>query len=372
MQSTAQQERGVVVAPRVSSPVLILGGPSPAVSELSARLRSLDVKVLHAPNGEMARKSAAEESPRVLLVDARSSRRIPEVEKTVADVRQQAGEMAALVWFDVDIELADVVSLCEPLDDHMAGTIDVEESIRRLHMLTARLPERREGERLVVGDLELDTSARTVTRGGRDIDLSDTEFRLLRLLMRHARTVLPKSEILQEVWEYEFAGQANIVELYISYVRKKIEADMPRMIHTVRGAGYVLRPAETPESEAPGSGELESETPESGAPGSGAPGEDSAEGTSGSGSDDPASSRADFPKADSDPSAGGTSHHEGSGESDSSGPGYGSGGHGTPQGYGTAERHGTAERYGTAERRDAAAEDAGNLRQDLTNRTKAS
>nr|WP_281069752.1 winged helix-turn-helix domain-containing protein [Nesterenkonia lacusekhoensis] len=128
----------------------------------------------------------------------------------------------------------------------MVGTIDVDESLRRLHFLTGRLPERREGERLEVGDLVLDTAARTVRRAGKDIDLSDTEFRLLRLLMRHARTVLSKSEILQQVWEYEFAGQANIVELYISYVRKKLEADMPRMIHTVRGAGYVLRPAPTP------------------------------------------------------------------------------------------------------------------------------
>ena len=126
----------------------------------------------------------------------------------------------------------------------MTGSISAAEALRRLHFLTARLPERTEGERLLVGDLELDTAARTVRRGGRDIDLSDTEFRLLRLLMRHARTVLPKAEILQQVWEYEFAGQANIVELYISYVRKKIEAGRPRMIHTVRGAGYVLRPAE--------------------------------------------------------------------------------------------------------------------------------
>ncbi|OSM42935.1 hypothetical protein BCY76_011565 [Nesterenkonia sp. PF2B19] len=232
--------------PHISSPVLILAGPSPAVSELTQRLRGLDVKVLHAPTPDSARHLITEEQPQLLVVDARSSRRIPGVEETVPELRRLMEDAAALVWFDADVEFAAVTALCEPVDDHMASRIDVEESLRRLHFLTGRLPERREGERLVVGDLQMDTAARTVRRGEKDIDLSDTEFRLLRLLMRHARTVLPKTEILQQVWEYEFAGQANIVELYISYVRKKIEADMPRMIHTVRGAGYVLRPAEPP------------------------------------------------------------------------------------------------------------------------------
>ncbi|GAA1184413.1 response regulator transcription factor [Nesterenkonia xinjiangensis] len=229
----------------ISSPVLILAGPSPAVSELTQRLRSLDVKVLHAPNGDTARLLITEDKPQLVVVDARASRRVPDLESVVREMRRHLEDAAALVWFDTDVDFPAVAKLCEPVDDHMAARIDVEESLRRLHFLAGRLPERREGERLVVGDLLMDTAARTVQRGEKDIDLSDTEFRLLRLLMRHARTVLPKTEILQQVWEYEFAGQANIVELYISYVRKKIEADMPRMIHTVRGAGYVLRPAET-------------------------------------------------------------------------------------------------------------------------------
>ncbi|GAB3186621.1 two-component system response regulator TrcR [Nesterenkonia suensis] len=228
----------------ISSPVLCLAGPSPAVSELTQRLRALDVKVLHAPNGDSARALIAEEQPQLLVVDARASRVVPGVEELVPQLRQLMADAAVLVWFDAEVDFAEVAALCEPVDDHMVAAIDVDESLRRLHFLTGRLPERREGERLVVGDLQMDTAARTVRRGEKDIDLSETEFRLLRLLMRHARTVLPKTEILQQVWEYEFAGQANIVELYISYVRKKIEADMPRMIHTVRGAGYVLRPAE--------------------------------------------------------------------------------------------------------------------------------
>lgn len=232
---------------RISSPVLILAGPSPATNELTQRLRSMDVKVLLATSSAEARQICAEEFPQLLVVDARLARRIPDLEDAVDDYRSREDETAVLAWFDADAPEEDILTLCRPIDDHMGGGIAVDESLRRLHFLTGRLPEQRDGERLVVGDLEMDTATRTVTRAGVDIDLSDTEFRLLRLLMRHARTVLPKSQILQEVWEYEFAGQANIVELYVSYVRKKIEAEMPRMIHTVRGAGYVLRPARSTE-----------------------------------------------------------------------------------------------------------------------------
>ena len=231
------------VALRISSPVLILGGPSPARNELTQRLRSLDVKVLQATSAAEAAELGAEEAPSVLVIDARLARRVPALEDAVDDLRSGREELAVLAWFDADAPQEDILQLCRPNDDHMVGGIAVEESVRRLHFITGRLPEQRDGERLIVGDLELDTTTRTVTRSGVDIDLSDTEFRLLRLLMRHARTVLPKSQILHEVWEYDFAGQANIVELYVSYVRKKIEAGMPRMIHTVRGAGYVLRPA---------------------------------------------------------------------------------------------------------------------------------
>lgn len=242
---------------QISSPVLILAGPSPATNELTQRLRSLDVKVLQAPSAVTAQQLTEEESPQLLVCDARLARRIPDLDAALEGIRNAHEETAVLVWFDADAPDEDILAFCRPVDDHMAGSIAVDESLRRLHFLSGRLPQRREGERLVVGDLELDTSTRTVTRAGMDIDLSDTEFRLLRMLMRHARTVLPKTQILQEVWEYDFAGQANIVELYISYVRKKIESEHPRMIHTVRGAGYVLRPANPPSGSSASAGSPE-------------------------------------------------------------------------------------------------------------------
>lgn len=103
--------------------------------------------------------------------------------------------------------------------------------------------ERATDSLLVVGDLELDEDAHEVTRGGDLIDLSPTEFQLLRCLMRHARQVLSKTQLLDLVWSYDFGGRAHVVELYVSYLRKKIDSGRAPMIHTVRGAGYVLKPA---------------------------------------------------------------------------------------------------------------------------------
>lgn len=96
---------------------------------------------------------------------------------------------------------------------------------------------------LIVGDLTMDEDAWEVHRGGELIELTATEFELLRLLMRNARRVLSKQQILDRVWTYDFGGDAHVVELYISYLRRKIDRGREPMIHTVRGIGYVLKPA---------------------------------------------------------------------------------------------------------------------------------
>ncbi|MFF6995524.1 winged helix-turn-helix domain-containing protein, partial [Streptomyces sp. NPDC008313] len=93
-----------------------------------------------------------------------------------------------------------------------------------------------------VDDLELDEDTHETTRDGDPIDLSPTEFQLLRCLMRHTRQVLSKTQLLDLVWSYDFGGHAHVVELYISYLHKKIDSGREPMIHTVRGAGYVLKP----------------------------------------------------------------------------------------------------------------------------------
>ena len=95
-----------------------------------------------------------------------------------------------------------------------------------------------------MGDLRLDEDCHEVVRAGQEIRLTATEFELLRYLMRHPRRVVSKAQILDRVWQYDYGGQANIVELYISYLRRKIDAGRPPMIHTLRGVGYVLKPAD--------------------------------------------------------------------------------------------------------------------------------
>jgi two-component system OmpR family response regulator len=95
--------------------------------------------------------------------------------------------------------------------------------------------------RLTFEDLELDEDTREVTRAGRPIELTDTEFRLLRFLMLNPRRVLSRSLILDHVWNYDFGGDGRVLETYISYLRKKVDRDGPPLIHTVRGVGYALR-----------------------------------------------------------------------------------------------------------------------------------
>jgi two-component system, OmpR family, response regulator len=121
----------------------------------------------------------------------------------------------------------------------------LEELVARLRGLLRRagMTAARQGSELVVGDLVLDEDSREVRRGNDLVELTATEFELLRYLMRNPRRVLSKAQILDRVWSYDFGGQSNVVELYISYLRKKIDAGRQPMIHTVRGAGYVLKPA---------------------------------------------------------------------------------------------------------------------------------
>jgi two-component system OmpR family response regulator len=131
-------------------------------------------------------------------------------------------------------------------DDYVTKPFAMEELLARLRGLVRRagmasvdaVPE----QGLVVGDLVMDEDAREVTRGGEPIDLTVTEFELLRFLMRNPRRVLSKSQILDRVWSYDFGGDAHVVELYISYLRRKIDRGHEPMIHTVRGVGYILKP----------------------------------------------------------------------------------------------------------------------------------
>jgi two-component system OmpR family response regulator len=127
-------------------------------------------------------------------------------------------------------------------DDYVTKPFSLEELIARIRTVLRRAGGVDGGsERLRFEDLEMDDETHEVWRGEREIELTPTEFSLLRLLLSNPRRVLSKSQILDHVWQYDFGGDASIVETYISYLRKKVDVEHPHLIHTVRGVGYALR-----------------------------------------------------------------------------------------------------------------------------------
>ena len=127
-------------------------------------------------------------------------------------------------------------------DDYVTKPFAVEELVARVRAILRRTGSgEQQPARLVFADLELDEETHEVRRGGRRIALSPTEFSLLRYLLLNARKIRSKTQILEQVWHYDFGGDGRVVETYISYLRKKIDADQPPLIHTERGVGYTIR-----------------------------------------------------------------------------------------------------------------------------------
>ena len=126
--------------------------------------------------------------------------------------------------------------------DYVTKPFSLEELMARLRNLLRRTGSMAEPSgRLVFADLELDEDTHEVTRGGRPIELTATEYRLLRYLMSNPRRVLTRAQLLDHVWSYDFAGDARVLETYMSYLRKKIDVGSMPLLHTVRGVGYSLR-----------------------------------------------------------------------------------------------------------------------------------
>ncbi|MDQ4489883.1 response regulator transcription factor [Sinomonas sp. ASV486] len=216
----------------------------PSLSELmSMGLRMTGWSVQVASDGPSAVKAAREFRPDVLVLDVM----MPGFDgvEALTRIRQFLPEVPALFLTAKDAVEDRITGLAAGGDDYVTKPFSMEEVMLRLHRLVQRSGVAAQDDaELVVGDLVLNTDTREVTRGGEDIQLTATQFELLRYLMENPKRVVSKSQILDRVWQYDFGGQANIVELYISYLRKKIDVDRAPMIHTVRGAGYVIKPAE--------------------------------------------------------------------------------------------------------------------------------
>ncbi len=211
---------------------------------LSMAMRYEGWEVTTADSGTAAVKAASATRPDAIVLDMM----LPDFDGLEVMRRIRANQPEVPVIFLTAKDAVDdrIGGLTAGGDDYVTKPFSLEELIARLRALLRRSGASltRSDSQLIVGDLILDEDSHEVSRGGTDIHLTATEFELLRYLMRNPRRVLSKAQILDRVWNYDFGGQANVVELYISYLRKKIDANRQPMIHTLRGAGYMLKPTE--------------------------------------------------------------------------------------------------------------------------------
>lgn len=157
---------------------------------------------------------------------------------------QKLGNQPILMLTAKDTTQDRVEGLDAGADDYVVKPFEIDELLARIRALLRRTAAERI-KILEFGDLTLDSSTHRATRGDREIDLTAKEYDLLELFMRHPRQVMTREVIFERVWDYNFGGESNVLDVYIRYLRQKLEADgQPRLIYTIRGVGYVLREPE--------------------------------------------------------------------------------------------------------------------------------
>ena len=223
--------------------VLVVDDEAVLAEMVSLALRYEGWNISTASDGAAAIAAARAQRPDVVVLDVM----LPDMSglEVLHKLREENPQLPVLLLTAKDAVEDRIAGLTAGGDDYVTKPFSIEEVVLRLRALLRRtgVTTVDSGAQLVVGDLVLDEDSHEVTRGGEPISLTSTEFELLRFMMRNSKRVLSKAQILDRVWSYDFGGQANIVELYISYLRKKIDAGREPMIHTMRGAGYVLKPA---------------------------------------------------------------------------------------------------------------------------------
>lgn len=230
---------------------LLVVDDEPTVRELlPAALCYAGFDVDVAADGEEALRVAARRPPDLVLLDVMLPgidgfeviRRLRALPRTAG---QGVGGDVPVLFVTAREDRQDrIAGLTLGGDDYITKPFDLEELIARIHAVLRRT-KGEPSENLTLGDLELDPEGHLVTRAGQPVRLSPTEFRLLHFLMTNTGLTMSKTQILENVWRYDFDGDPSIVDTYISYLRRKVDRAGPKLIHTVHGIGYVLREPRT-------------------------------------------------------------------------------------------------------------------------------
>jgi two-component system OmpR family response regulator len=226
---------------RPEARLLVVDDEPNIVELLSASLRFAGFEVETARNGTEALRVAEEYQPDLMVLDVM----MPGLDgfDVVRRLRQEGRDMPVLFLTAKDAVEDKVTGLTLGGDDFVTKPFSLEEVVARIRAVLRRfqLTAPEDNARLAFADIDLDEDAHEVFKAGEPVSLSPTEFKLLRYFLQNPNRVLSKAQILDHVWHYDFNGDANVVESYVSYLRRKVDTTEPRLLHTVRGVGYVLR-----------------------------------------------------------------------------------------------------------------------------------
>ena len=221
--------------------VLVVDDEHNITDLVGTALRYVGFEVATAGSGREALETARTFRPEIIVLDVM----MPDLDgfEVTRRLRGEGLRIPILFLTARDATEDKVAGLTIGGDDYVTKPFSLEELVARVRAVLRRVGAGQPGTngRLTFADLEMDEDTYEVFRAGEPIPMTPTEFKLLRYLMLNARRVLSKAQILDHVWNYDFGGDANVVETYISYLRKKIDKVEPRLIHTVRGVGYSLR-----------------------------------------------------------------------------------------------------------------------------------
>ncbi|MDP9240346.1 MAG: response regulator transcription factor [Actinomycetota bacterium] len=228
-------------ADRAEARLLVVDDEPNIVELLAASLRYAGFEVTTAASGEQAVELARRSAPDLVVLDVM----MPGLDGfgVVRRLRGDGIRIPVLFLTARDATEDKVSGLTLGGDDYVTKPFSLEEVIARIRAILRRVggPNGPAAARLTFADLELDDDAHEVWKAGEAVTLSPTEFKLLRYFMQNPGRVLSKAQILDHVWNYDFGGDANVVESYVSYLRRKVDTGEPRLLHTLRGVGYVLR-----------------------------------------------------------------------------------------------------------------------------------